>query len=64
MLNIYCGVINKENEQDITGINNIVNVDRKQYKGPTIKPWGSPMFRFSEGECVWFQEAKCSRSER
>ena len=29
MLNIYCGVIGKENEwQDITGINNIVNVDQ------------------------------------
>ena len=64
MLNIYCGVISKENEwQDITGINNIVNVDQKQ-KGQRIEPWGTPMFRFSEGEWVWFQETKCSRSDR
>ena len=37
MLNIYSGVISKEDEwQDITGINNIVNVDQKQL-GPENK---------------------------
>ena len=37
MLNIYSGAISKKNEsQDITGINNIVNVEQKQ-KGPEKK---------------------------
>ena len=32
--------------------------------GPRIEPSGRPMFRLSKGERVWFQETKCSRSDR
>ena len=40
MLNLYSGVISTENElQDITGINNIVNVDQKQL-GPESRTLG------------------------
>ena len=34
-------------------------IEIRNNKGPSIEPWGTPMFRFSE-EWVWFQETKCS----
>ena len=49
MLNIYCGVISKENEwQDIAGINNIGNVDQKQ-SGPENKTLGHDNVIFKKG---------------
>ena len=39
----------RTNDKVLLELNNIVNVDQKQ-QGSRTEPWGTPMFRFSEGE--------------
>ena len=42
----------------------IISLMDQNNKGPRMEPYGTPMFTLSKGEGVWFQETKCSRSDR
>ena len=49
MLNRYCGVISKENEwQDITGNDNIVNVDQNM-----IRLYDNHYYRIDNNDCQY-----------